>query len=59
MKNINIVIPIVVGIIIVIVGVFALTNQESDIMKVEDAFDMELKSNEENTPEIQEKTDEN
>ena len=57
MKKIYISIPVIVGIIIVIVGVFALTNQESDIMKVEDAFDKELKSNEEITPEIQEKLD--
>ncbi len=57
MKNINIAIPIVVGIIIVIVGIFALTNPESDIMEVEDVFDRELLPNEENTPEIQEKLD--
>ncbi len=58
MKNINIAIPIVVGIIIVIVGIFALTNQESDVMEVEDTFDKELKPNEEIIPEIQEKLDE-
>ena len=58
MKNTNIAIPIVVGIIIVIVGVIALTNQESNVMEVEDAFDKELKPNEENIPEIQEKLDE-
>jgi len=57
-KNINIAIPIVVGIIIVIVGVIALTNQESNVIVVEDAFDKELKPNEETTPEIQEKLDE-
>jgi hypothetical protein len=57
-KKIYISIPVIVGIIIVIVGVFALTNQESDIMEVEDTFDKELKSNEEITPEIQEKMDE-
>ena len=58
MKNINIAIPIVVVIIIVIVGVIALTSQESNVMEVEDAFDKELKPNEEITPEIQEKLDE-
>ncbi len=58
MKNINIVIPIVVGIIIVVVGIFALTNQESDVMKVEDAFDKELKPNQEINAEIQTKLDE-
>ena len=42
-KNSNIAIPIVVGIIIVIVGVIVLTNQESNVMEVEDAFNKELK----------------
>ena len=58
MKNSNIAIPIVVGIIIVVVGVIALTNQESNVMEVEDALDKELKPNEEIIPEIQEKLDE-
>ncbi len=58
MKNINIAIPIVVVIIIVIVGVIALTSQESNVMEVEDAFDKELKPNEDTIPEIQEKLDE-
>ncbi len=58
MKNINIAIPIIVGIIIVVVGIFALANQESDVMKVEDAFDKELKPNQEINPEIQAKLDE-
>jgi len=57
-KNSNIAIPIVIGIIIIIVGVIALTNQESNLMEVEDAFDKELKPNEEIIPEIQEKLDE-
>ena len=58
MKKNTIAIPIVVGIIIVIVGVIALTNQESNVMEVEDAFDKELRPNEEIIPEIQEKLDE-
>ncbi len=58
MKNINIAIPIVVGIIIVVIGIFALTNQESDIIEVEDAFDKELKPNQDINPEIQTKLDE-
>ncbi len=58
MKKIYISIPVTVGIMIVIVGIFALTNQESDIMEIEDTFDKELKSYEEITPEIQEKMDE-
>ncbi len=58
MKNINIAIPIVVGIIIVIVGVIALTNQESNVMEVEDVFDKELEPNEEIIPKIQENLDE-
>jgi len=56
-KKINIAIPIVVGIIIAIVGVVALTNQESNVMEVEDVFDKELKPNEEIIPEIQKKLD--
>ncbi len=58
MKKIYISIPVIVGITIVIVGIFALTNQESDIIEVEDAFDKESKSNEEIPSEIQEKLDE-
>ena len=58
MKNINIAIPIVVGIIIVVIGIFALTNQKSDIIEVEDAFDKELKPNQDINPEIQTKLDE-
>jgi len=55
-KNINIAIPIVVGIIIVIVGVIALTNQESNVMEVEDTFDKEISPEE--TPEVEKKLDE-
>jgi len=51
-------ISIIIGIIIVIVGVTALTNQESDIMEVEDILDRELNPNEEIIPEIQERLDE-
>ncbi len=58
MKKNTIAIPIVVGIIIVVVGVIALTNQESNVMEVEDTFDKELKPNEEIIPEIQDKLDE-
>jgi len=57
-KNSKIVIPIIVGIIIVIAGIIVTTNQESDIMEVENAFDKELRLNEEMLPEIQEKIDE-
>ena len=57
MKNSKVVIPIVVGIIIVIVGIVAMSNQESNIIEVEDAFDKELRPTEEST-EIQEKLDE-
>ncbi|MFQ5782735.1 MAG: hypothetical protein ACE5GR_06745 [Nitrosopumilus sp.] len=55
MKNTKVVIPIIVGVIIVIIGFVTISNQESDIMEVEDVFDKELTPNEENTPEIQEK----
>ena len=57
MKNSKIAIPIIVGIIIVIVGIILTTNQESNTIKVEDAFDNELKPNEDVTPEIHEKID--
>ena len=58
MQSSKIMIPIVIGIIIVIVGIVAMSNQESDTMEVEDTFDKELRPNEEVTPEIQEKIDE-
>jgi hypothetical protein len=57
-KNSKVVIPIVVGIIIVIMGIVATSNQESNIIEVEDVLDKELRPNEENTPEIQEKLEE-
>lgn len=57
MKNNKIMIPVIAGIIIVIVGIGAMMNQESDKMEVEDVLDKELKPTEEITPEIQEKID--
>lgn len=56
--NSKIVIPIVIGIIIVIIGIIAITNQENSTMEVEDTLDKELKPTEEITPEVQEKIDE-
>lgn len=58
MKNSKVLIPIVVGIIIVIVGIVATSNQEYNVIEVEDTFDKELNPNEEIVPEIQEKIDE-
>ena len=58
MQNNKVVIPIVVGIIIVIIGIIATSYQENDKTKLEDTLDKELISNEEITPEIQEKLDE-
>jgi hypothetical protein len=55
--NSKIAIPIVVGIIIVIIGIIAITNQENSTMEVEDALDKELQPTEEITPEIQERLD--
>ncbi len=55
--NGKIAIPIVIGIIIVIVGLIAITNQESDSMEVEDTLNKELQPEEEVTPEVQEKLD--
>lgn len=54
----KIAIPIIVGIIIVIVGIIAITNQESDTMEIEDTLNKELQPTEEVTPEIQIKLDE-
>jgi len=56
--NSKIVIPIVIGIIIVIIGIIAITNQENSTMEVEDTLDKELQPTEEITPEVQEKIDE-
>ncbi len=55
--NSKIVIPIIIGIIIVIVGIIAITNQEPNSMKVEDTLNRELQPEEEITPEVQEKLD--
>jgi hypothetical protein len=55
--NSKVAIPVVIGIIIVIVGIVAISNQESDRIEVEDVLDKELRSDEENA-EIQEKLDE-
>ena len=56
--NSKIAIPIVVGAIIVIIGIFVITNQESETMEVEDTINEELQPTDESTPEIQEKLDE-
>ena len=56
--NSKIAIPIIIGIIIVIVGIFAITNQENSTMEIEDILDKELQPTEEITPEIQKKIDE-
>ena len=56
--NSKIAIPIVIGIIIILVGIIAMTNQENSTMEVEDALDKELQPIEEITPEVQEKIDE-
>lgn len=58
MKNIKIIVPIIVGIVIVSIGVIAVNNQEYDKMEVEDTLDKELRPNDEKVPEIQEKLDE-
>ncbi len=56
--NSKIAIPIVISIIIVIVGIVAITNQESKTMEVEDALNKELRPTHEMTPEVQEKLNE-
>ena len=55
--NTKIVIPIILGVIIVIIGIFVVTNQESKTMEVEDAVNQELYPTNASTPEIQEKLD--
>ena len=56
-KNSKIAIPVVVGLIVIIVGIVAMSNQESERIEVEDMLDKELGLNEENV-EVQEKLDE-
>jgi hypothetical protein len=56
--NSKIAIPIVIGVIIAIIGIIAITNQENTTMEVEDILDKELQPTEEITPEVQEKIDE-
>ena len=41
-----------------IVGIFAITNQESNTIEVEDTVNEELRPTDEMTPEVQEKLDE-
>ena len=55
--NGKIAIPIGIGVIIVIVGIFTITNQESNTMEVEDTLNRELQPEKEITPEVQEKLD--
>ena len=47
-----------IGIFVIIVGITLMFNQESEIMEVEDTLDMELRPDENISPEIQEKLDE-
>jgi len=56
--NSKIAIPIIIGTIIAIIGIIAITNQESETMEVEDTLNKELQPTDEITPEIQEKLDE-
>jgi len=55
--NNKVAIPVVVVLIIVIVGIVAMSNQESNTIEVEDILDKELRPNEESI-EIQEKLEE-
>ncbi|NQV40432.1 MAG: hypothetical protein HQ505_07880 [Nitrosopumilus sp.] len=55
--NDKIVIPIIIGVIIIVVGIIAITNQESNLMEVEDTLNKELQPEKEISPEIQEKLD--
>jgi hypothetical protein len=55
--NNKVIILIIIGIIIVLVGIIAITNQENTTMEIEDILDKELQPTEEITPEIQERLD--
>jgi hypothetical protein len=55
--NSKIAIPIVVGIIIVIVGIIAITNQGSDTIEIEDSLNKDLEPVEETNTEILKKLD--
>jgi hypothetical protein len=56
--NNKIAIPIVISAIIVVIGIFVITNQESDSLEVEDIVNQELRPTDEVTPKVQEKLDE-
>ena len=58
MKGSKVAIPIVIGIIIIIVGIIATSNQEDGKIKVEDIIDKEVIQSKETTSEIQKKYDE-
>ena len=57
MSNSKVVISIIIGIIVVIVGITAVSFQEPKSMEVEDTLDREILPQEEITSEIQEKID--
>ncbi|MCH9657331.1 hypothetical protein K0U27_01325 [archaeon] len=56
--NSKITISVIISAIIVIVGIFAITSQESETIKIENTLNKELQPDDEITPEIQEKLDE-
>ena len=56
--NGKIAISVIISAIIVIVGIFAITSQESETIKIENTLNKELQSTDEITPEIQKKFDE-
>jgi len=55
--NNKVVIPIIVGVIIIIIGIIAMTNQELDTIGIEGDPNVKLQPKVEITPEIQEKID--
>lgn len=58
MKNNKVSIPIAIGVIVLIIGIIVITNQGSDTIEIEDSFEEELKPENVETDEIQEKLDE-
>ena len=58
MRNRKVAIPIIVGVIIAIIGIVAVSSQESTVIEVENAFDNPIKPEENESPDIQERLDE-
>ena len=56
LMNSKIAISVIISAIIVVVGIFAITSQESETIKIENTLNKELQSTDEITPEIHTQT---